>query len=103
MVLGVSQKPNTTTTSICFQSARRYLKYVIVHVDQSAAPQDRSLRNRIVVIVGRNVTQTTQFSSSRGSGTLSTGGLSRVFILSIFGCAVDDPDMFWVVCPTEFW
>ena len=52
MVLGIGKKPNTTTTSIWFQSARRQHKYVIVHVDQSAAPQDRSLRNRIVVIPG---------------------------------------------------
>ena len=56
-VLGISKKPNTTTISICFQSARRQHKYVIVHVDQSAAPQDRSLRSRIVVIrAKRNIT-----------------------------------------------
>ena len=55
--LGIGKKPNTTTISIWFQSARRHHKYVIVHVDQSAAPQDRSLRNRIVVIIeaGRNI------------------------------------------------
>ena len=50
-VLGIGKNPNTTTIGIWFQSARRQHKYVTVHVDQSAAPQDRSLRNRIVVIV----------------------------------------------------
>ena len=55
MVLGIGKKPNTTTISIWFQSARRQHKYVILHVDQSLAPQDRSLCNRIVVIeVERN-------------------------------------------------
>ena len=50
MVLGIGKKPNTTTISIWFQSARRKLKYVIVHVDQSAAPQDRSLQTCIVIV-----------------------------------------------------
>ena len=30
-ILGMSQKPNTTTTSIWFQSLRRHHKYVTLH------------------------------------------------------------------------